>query len=87
MTPGLEKGMSDMCNLSQGIREAGRAEGRAEMYELTQEIREAGKAEGVLGVALNLLNMKLHLSDIVRATNLSPEAVRKLAQDNGLSVI
>lgn len=87
MTPGLEKGMSEMCNLSQGVFERGKAAAMAEMSSLSQGIRDAGKSEGILGVALNMIKEKVNLDFITRMTNLSADEVRKLARDNGLSVV
>lgn len=68
MTPHLEKGLTEMCNISQGVFERG-------------ELKKAVK------IALNLLTMKLSLADIVKATELSPDEVRQIAKDNGLSVV
>lgn len=50
-------------------------------------IDELKRREPLLDVALNLLKMKLHLEDIVKATTLSADDVRRLAKDNGLSVV
>lgn len=43
--------------------------------------------EPLFKVALNLLKMKLHLEDIVKATELSADEVRRIAKENGLSVV
>lgn len=72
MTPRLEEGVAEMCNLSQGIKDVGRAEGRA---------------EGIVGVALTMLKEKVNLAFITKMTNLTADEVRKLAKDNGLSVV
>lgn len=43
--------------------------------------------ESMLGVALKMLKRNVHLDDIVEFTELSPEDVRRLARDNGLSAV
>lgn len=52
-----------------------------------KQIREEGELARAFKVALNLLKMKLHLEDIVKATELSADEVRRLAKENGLSVV
>lgn len=68
MTPQLERGVADMCNLSQGVFERG---------ELKMKIE----------IALEMIKEKMNIDVIARLTKLSAAEVRKLAADNGLSVV
>lgn len=49
--------------------------------------RAAGKLEGLFSVALNMLRDSEPLEKILRYSNLSADDVRKLAKDNGLSIV
>lgn len=57
----------------EGAREEGKAEGKAEG-------KEEGKVEGKVEVARNLLQMGMEISSIVKATGLTEDEIRKLAQ-------
>lgn len=46
-----------------------------------------GKLEGLFSVALNMLRDSAPLEKILRYSNLSADDVRKLAKDNGLSIV
>ena len=72
-TPKLEKGVAEMCNLSEGIErrgiERGRAEGRME-----------GRAEGRVGTLISLVKKNLlSLADAAREAGLSVEEFKKMA--------
>ena len=69
-----------------GIEE-GRAEGRAEGIKEGMEKGRAngikeGIKEGILQTAKNLLKMGISISDVMKATGLSEEEVRKLKSEN-----
>ena len=88
ITPELEKGVVDMCNLSAGIEkrgiERGRAEGRAE-----------GIAEGRMKTVINTLRRYIRrqlpigadvIADIAEDNEMTIEKVRSIAKDNGISL-
>ncbi|EHL06184.1 hypothetical protein HMPREF0322_03272 [Desulfitobacterium hafniense DP7] len=66
-----EKALLDHVSAIEGAKEEGIAEG------ITKGIAE-GKAQANNEIALKLLEMKLPLSDIVKATGLTEEEIRKL---------
>lgn len=88
-TPKLEKGVAEMCNLSEGIErrgiERGRAEGRMEgreegRMEGRAEGREEGRAEGRVGTLISLVKKNLlSLADAAREAGLSVEEFKKMA--------
>lgn len=61
------------------------------MYMVYEQdmLRAAARAkeQSILGVVLNMLKEKLSLDLITRMTNLSADEVRRVAKDNGLSVV
>ncbi len=64
----MREDVTTMCNLSQGIREKGRAEGR-------EEGREEGRAEGEARVILNMHRNSFTLEQIALATGKSMEEI------------
>lgn len=66
-----EKALLDHVSAIEGAKEEGVAEG------IAKGIAE-GKAQANHEIALKLLEMKLPLSDIVKATGLTEEEIRKL---------
>ena len=75
MTENVKQEVDEMCNLSQGVREEGRAEGEAQ-----------GKLQERNKIILNMLNKKKTLSDILDITEESENDVIALAKANGLDV-
>ena len=86
ITPELEKGVADMCNLSAGIErqgiEKGRIEGRAE-----------GFAEGRIKTVVNTLRRYMRrqlpisadvIADIAEDNEMTIEKVRSIAKDNDI---
>ena len=72
---GIRKDVSVMCNLSQGIKEAGIAEGKAAGIAEGKaagiaEGKAAGKAEGIAEVITNMHNNGLTLEQIAAATGM-----------------
>ena len=65
-----------MCNLSQGIKEQG--------IQLGIQQGELAKA---IKVAVELLKMKLPINSIIRATELTLEQVKAIAEENGLELV
>ncbi|MEE1194612.1 MAG: hypothetical protein U0K79_07435 [Phascolarctobacterium sp.] len=65
-----------MCNLSDGVYEAGRAAGEAK-----------GKETGHKETALEMLKDKKPLNEIIKYSKLAKEAVLQLAKENGLEVV
>lgn len=61
------------------------------MYMVYEQdmLRAAARAkeQSILGVVLNMLKEKVNLDFISRMTNLSADEVRRIAKDNGLSVV
>ena len=73
MTPNLEKGVTEMCNLSEGVYQDGVA------YGLEQGL-EQGRKETVLA----LLREKMPLDLIARVTTISAEKIRDIGKLNGI---
>ena len=65
-----------MCNLSDGVYEAGKAKGQAE-----------GEAKKSRETALEMLKDKKPLNEIIKYSTLAKEAVFALAKENGLEVV
>lgn len=76
MTRELEDEVIKMCNLSQGIKEQG--------IQLGIQQGELAKA---IKVAVELLKMKLPINSIIRATELTLEQVKAIAEENGLELV
>ncbi len=70
-----EKALLDHVSAIEGAKEEGIAEGITK--GIAKGIAE-GKAQANNEIALKLLEMKLPLSDIVKATGLTEEEIRKL---------
>jgi predicted transposase/invertase (TIGR01784 family) len=62
-----------------GAREEGLAEGKAEGKT---EGKSEGKSEKAIEIARKLLDMKLPIEQIVKATGLSCEAIENLCAEN-----
>ena len=73
ITPGLERGVKEMCNLSEGVERRGIEKGMA-----------IGLAEGRAEVAIELLKEKLSIEMIARATKLTVEQVKEIGKKNAL---
>lgn len=71
ITPHLEKGVADMCNLSEGIEKRG---------------IEKGIEKGKIEIILEMLKDNLALSKIALYTKISVDTIRKVAKDNNLPV-
>ena len=84
MTRELEEEVENMCNLSQGISAKSFQQG---MEKGLEKGLEKGMEKGVLQVAVELLKMKLPVSNIVVATKLTLEQLHKIAQENGLELV
>jgi len=69
-----------MCNLSKGIKEQGLAQG------LEQGL-EQGAFNKAVKVALELLKMNLPAANISKATELSLEQIREIAEANQLGLV
>ena len=96
MNSDMEQEVDEMCNLSDGVYEAGKAAGMAAGIAAGKaEGLAAGKAEGeAIGearvhreTALKMLRKQKALVEIMEFTNLSQEEVYALAKANGLEVI
>lgn len=72
LTPSLEKGVKEMCNLSEGVEKRG---------------IEKGQRDSLLSVALEMLRDKMPLKLIEKYSRLSAAEIRKLAKDNGISIV
>lgn len=86
MTPKLEEGVAEMCNLSQGLRE--RVERRAKKHaeKIMEERFEKYAKANAIKVALGMLKKKMNLADIVDIAELPADEVREIAKANGLAV-
>ena len=73
MTPNLETGVAQMCNLSEGVYRDGVE------YGLEQGL-EQGRMETVLA----LLREKMSLDLIARVTKLSAEKIQEIGRLNGI---
>ena len=73
MTPNLEKGVAQMCNLSEGVYRDGVE------YGLEQGL-EQGRMETVLA----LLREKMSLDLIACVTKLSAEKIQEIGRLNGI---
>ena len=76
MTPHLEKGVAEVCNLSEGVYRDGVAYG---MEQGLEQGLEQGRKETVLA----LLREKMPLDLIVRVTKLSAEKIQDIGKLNG----
>lgn len=98
MTPRLEEGVAEMCNLSQGLYERAerRAKKHAEEYAeklieerveklMEERVEKYAKANSIK-VALGMLKKKMSLADIVEIVELPADKIREIAKDNGLAV-
>ena len=77
MTPNLEKGVAQMCNLSEGVYRDGVE------YGLEQG-REQGLEQGRMETVLALLREKMSLDLIARVTKLSAEKIQEIGRLNGI---
>ena len=76
-TENLEKGVQEMCNLSQGIKEKGRAEGKVEGIE-----------QGLMTAVINIMNnLKLSIEEAMAVAGVPASeheryatSIRKLAK-------
>ena len=69
MTPNLEKGVAQMCNLSEGVYRDG---------------VEYGLEQGRMETVLALLREKMSLDLIARVTKLSAEKIQEIGRLNGI---
>jgi|GEM_PF-2501819 len=65
-----------MCNLSKGIKEQGLAQGL-----------EQGAFNKAVKIALELLKMNLPAANIAKATELSLEQIKEIAEANQLKLV
>lgn len=88
LTPNLEKGMAEMCNLSDGLIE--RTEERV-TKEVTEKVTEKVTREVTnsmrLQTALKMLKERLPLDMVARVSDVSADEVRKIANDNGIAIV
>ena len=77
ITPGLERGVTEMCNLSEGVERRGIEKGMALGLA---EGREQMANETVIG----MLKEKLSVDMISRVTKLSVEQVKEIGKKNAL---
>jgi predicted transposase/invertase (TIGR01784 family) len=85
ITPGLERGVTEMCNLSEGVERRGIEKGIEKGMVLgLAEGRVEGRAEGRAEVAIELLKEKLSIEMIARATKLTVEQVKEIGKKNAL---
>ena len=77
MTPNLEKGVAQMCNLSEGVYRDGVE------YGLEQGL-EQGREQGRMETVLALLREKMSLDLIARVTKLSAEKIQEIGRLNGI---
>ena len=92
MNSDMAQEVDEMCNLSDGVYEAGKAAGMAAGIAAGKaEGLAAGKAEGEAKksreTALEMLKDGEKLSKIIKYSTLAKEAVLALAEENGLEVI
>ena len=73
MTPNLEKGVAQMCNLSEGVYRDGVEYGL-----------EQGREQGRMETVLALLREKMSLDLIARVTKLSAEKIQEIGRLNGI---
>ncbi len=73
ITPELEKGVANMCNLSAGIEERGIERGRRE-----------GQAEGKTEMILEMLKEKQPLDLIARVSKFSKEKIAEIGRLHGV---
>lgn len=76
MTPHLEKGVAEVCNLSEGVYRDGVAFG-------IEQGLEQGLEQGRKETVLALLREKMPLDLIVRVTKLSAEKIQDIGKLNG----
>ena len=95
MTPNIEKGVAEMCNLSEGIYrdgiEAGVAQGVAQgmAQGMAQGVAQGvaqGREESAKDMVLSLLKEKMPLDFIMRVTKLSAERVREIGAPHGYMI-
>ena len=84
MTRELRDEVMNMCNLSEGIKEQGIQIG---LQQGLQQGLQRGELNKGIRVAVELLKMKLPMSSIIRATELTREQVTEIAQENGLELV
>ena len=72
----MEHEVDEMCNLSDGVYETGKAKGQAE-----------GEAKVHKETALEMLKDKKPLNEIIKYSTLAKEAVFALDKENGLEVV
>ena len=80
MNSDMEQEVDEMCNLSDGVYEAGKAAGMAKG-------QAEGEAKKSRETALEMLKDGEKLSKIIKYSTLAKEAVLALAEENGLEVI
>ena len=81
MTPNLEKGVAQMCNLSEGVYRDGVEYGLEQGLE---QGREQGLEQGRMETVLALLREKMSLDLIARVTKLSAEKIQEIGRLNGI---
>ena len=84
ITPELEKGVADMCNLSAGIERQGMEKG-------IEQGMEQGRLKTVLNTLRRYIRRQLPISadvlaDIAEDNEMTVEKVRTIAKDNGISL-
>jgi len=84
MTRELESEVSLMCNLSKGIKEQGLEQGLAQGLE---QGLEQGAFNKAMKIALELLKMNLPAANIAKATELSLEQIKEIAEANQLELV
>ena len=80
MNSDMAQEVDEMCNLSDGVYEAGKAAGMAKG-------QAEGEAKKSRETALEMLKDGEKLSKIIKYSTLAKEAVLALAEENGLEVI
>ncbi|MBQ8578591.1 MAG: hypothetical protein IJ449_11605 [Clostridia bacterium] len=87
MTKPLESGVSNMCNLSEGVWERAWNSGwNSAMTEGLAQGKTKGEENKGIRVAVNMLKKGLSLSMIAEISELPEEQIRKIAEENRLEV-
>ena len=88
MNSEMAQEVDEMCNLSDGVYEAGKAAGMAAGEAKGKAEGEAiGEARVHRETALKMLKKKKALVEIMEFTNLSQEEIYVLAKEKGLEVV
>ena len=87
MMPNIEKGVAEMCNLSEGIYRDGIEAGVAQgvVQGVAQGVVQ-GREESAKDMVLSLLKEKMPLDFIMRVTKLSAERVREIGTPYGYMI-